>query len=264
MTALSAFYCFFAIMKYSIFVTISLLFFNIFSITSQAQTQLAGWLADFNTVKLNTKLSLHSDFQLRSSHQLDNTQTLLLRTGLNYHISKKWVATAGYAFIHNRRIISNISGYAPEHRIWEQLLFTHPLAIGSGKHTRKGSLAHRLRLEQRFIAKTTVDGHTLKNEGNVYANRLRYFIRNVTPLVPWSAAGKAPFLALQNEVFVNIGDKAGVNGETFDQNRAYMALGYRFHAKFDAELGYMNQYINGRGDAFTNNHILQIATYVRL
>ena len=250
-------------MNYRNIVTISLLFCSTFS-SSQAQTQFAGWLADFNTVKLSTKLSLHSDFQLRSSHQLENTQTLLLRTGLNYHISKKLVATTGYAFIHNRRVINNISGYAPEHRIWQQLLFTHPLVIGSGKHARKGSLAHRLRLEQRFIAKSQVQHDQLINEGNVYANRLRYFIRNVTPLVPWSAAGKAPFLALQNEVFVNIGDKSGVNGEFFDQNRAYLALGYRFHRAFDAELGYMNQYINGRGAAFTNNHILQLTTYVRL
>jgi hypothetical protein len=249
-------------MNYRNIVTISLLFFSAFS--SQAQTQFAGWLADFNTFKLNTRLSIHSDFQLRSSHQLENTQTLLLRTGLNYHVSKKLVATTGYAFIYNRRVVNNISGYAPEHRIWEQLLFTHPLVIGSGKHTRKGSLAHRLRLEQRFIAKSSIVSNALKNEGNVYANRLRYFIRNVTPLVPWPSSGKAPFLALQNEVFVNIGDRSGVNGEFFDQNRAYLALGYRFHPAFDAELGYMNQYINGRGDAFMNNHILQLVTYVRL
>ena len=127
-----------------------------------------------------------------------------------------------------------------------------------------GTLAHRLRLEQRFIPKPVVLNNELKKDGNVYANRLRYFIRNVTPLVPWPADGKAPFLALQNEVFVNMGDKSAVNREFFDQNRAYIALGYRFHKKFDVEAGYMNQYINGRGKTFTNNHIVQIATYVRL
>jgi Protein of unknown function (DUF2490) len=229
-----------------------------------AQTQFSGWLADFNLFKINTKLSIHSDFQWRSSDQLEHTQTLLLRTGLNYHVNKKLILTGGYAYVHNRRVISNVSGYTAEHRIWEQLLFTHPLVIGSGAHARKGTLAHRLRVEQRFIPKSSVANNELKNDGNVYANRLRYFIRNVTPLVPWSAAGKAPFLALQNEVFANFGDKSAVNGEFFDQNRAYIALGYRFHAKFDAELGYMNQYINGRNDAFTNNHIVQLAGYVRL
>lgn len=259
---LSFFYCFFARMNYrNLFIT-SLLLFSIHRATAQAQ--FAGWIADFNTFKINTRLSLHSDFQLRSNDQLAHVQTLLLRAGLNYHVNKKLVLTGGYAYIHNRSILAGIRGYVPEHRIWEQLLFTHPLTVGSGIHAKKGTLAHRLRLEQRFIPTPVVRNNELKKDGNVYANRLRYFIRDVTPLVPQSATGKAPFLALQNEVFVNIGDQSAVNGEFFDQNRAYIALGYRFHQQFDAEVGYMNQYINGRGKGFTNNHIVQIATYVRL
>ena len=229
-----------------------------------AQKQFSGWLADFNTVRINNKLSVHSNFQLRSTDKIGHIQTLLLRAGLNYHISKRFIATGGYAFIHNRRIINSVSGYTGEHRLWEQLIFNHPLMLGSGTHARKGTLQHRLRLEQRFIPRSSVVNNELKNDGSVYAGRLRYFIRNITPLVPWSSTGKAPFLALQNEAFVNIGDKSSVNGEFFDQNRAYIAMGYRFHTKFDAEIGYMNQYTNGRGDAFTNNHIVQIATYVRL
>lgn len=229
-----------------------------------AQTQFSGWLADFNTVKINTKFSVHSDFQLRSSDQLKHIQTLLLRTGLNYHASKRLVLTGGYAYIHNRRVIGPVSGYAAEHRIWEQLLYTHPLTVGAGPKALKGTLAHRFRVEQRFLPQSYVDNGVLKNDGNSYANRLRYFIRDVTPLVPWSASGSAPFLALQNEVFVNIGDKSAVNGAFFDQNRAYVALGYRFHKSFDLEMGYMNQYIKGRGKAFSNIHILQVATYVRL
>lgn len=229
-----------------------------------AQTQLSGWLADFNTVKISTKLSLHSDIQLRSTDNLEHVQTSLLRAGLNYRTGRLITLTGGYAYIRNRRTIEGVSGYAPEHRIWEQFLLTHPLTIGKGAQARKGTLAHRFRLEQRFIAKSQLLNHEWLNEGNIYANRLRYFIRNVTPLIPWSAKGQAPFLALQNEVFVHFGDKSGVNGEFFDQNRAYIALGYRFHKSFDAEIGYMNQYVNGRGSTFVNNHIVQLATYVRL
>lgn len=233
-------------------------------LSSVAQTQFSGWLADFNAIKLNNKFSIHNDFQLRSSDKLEFTQTLLLRAGLIYHLNKTISVTAGYAFIHNRRTISNISGYADEHRIWEQLVFNHPLVLGSGTHARKGSLQHRLRLEQRFIPVSAVSNDRLIKTGDVYANRLRYFFRNITPIVPWNASGCAPFVALQNEIFVNIGDKSGVNGEFFDQNRAYVALGYRFHKKLDIEIGYMNQYINGRNTAFTNNHILQLAGYLRL
>ncbi|WP_366206523.1 hypothetical protein [Flavihumibacter sp. CACIAM 22H1] len=32
----------------------------------------------------------------------------------------------------------------------------------------------------------------------------------------------------------------------------------------DLEIGYLNQYVNGRGSAFTNNHVAQLAVYTRL
>ena len=228
-----------------------------------AQKQFSGWLADFNNVQLDSKFSIHADFQLRSGDELENIQTLLLRTGLNYRLSKSFVVTAGYAFIHNRRVMSGVSGYANAHRIWEQIVFNHSLVLGNAARLRQGSFQHRIRLEQRFIPQSVVIDNDLKTDGSEYAGRLRYFFRNINPLVPWSSRGRAPFLAIQNEVFMNIGDKSPVNGKFFDQNRLYLALGYRFGKQLDLEAGYMNQYVKGKGDAFTNNHIVQLATYLR-
>lgn len=225
------------------------------ALPAHAQTQFAGWLSNFSTFKLNERLSIHFDGQLRSSGQLEHIQTLLLRTGLNVHIKKNLTATAGYAFIHNYRVVAGVEGYAPEHRLFQQLLIGHPLF--------NTSLTHRLRLEQRFIARSEIENNSLKNKGNDYANRFRYFFRTMLPLAEKLEA-KTLFIALQNEVFLNLGDKSPVNGEFFDQNRAYIAAGYRLHNDLDLELGYMNQYINGRDKAFTNNHVLQLATYLRL
>jgi hypothetical protein len=220
-----------------------------------AQTQFNGWFGNFSTFKLSNKFSIGFDAQLRSTDNIEHIATLLLRTGLNVHVKKNMALTAGYAFIHNRRVVAGISGYAPEHRIWQQFIVSHPVL--------NTTLAHRFRLEQRFIAKSVVDNNELKNEGNVFANRFRYFFRGLIPIGK-KLQQKTPFISVQNEVFLNFGDRSGVNGETFDQNRAYLALGYRFDQQFDLEIGYMNQYINGRNDAFTNNHILQLATYLRL
>ena len=72
------------------------------------------------------------------------------------------------------------------------------------------------------------------------------------------------FAALQEEVFLNFGNGDNTNGKTFDQNRIYLAIGYRVNAEFDIEAGYMNQYTSGRNDSFTNNHIAQVAGYLRL
>lgn len=222
---------------------------------ASAQQQFSGWLATFNTVKTGKKTSIHSDIQWRSGDEFAFTQTLLIRTGLNYHFSKKSTFTGGYAFIHNYRNMGGVDGYAPEHRIWEQFLYNHSL--------HKITVSHRFRLEQRFIGRTIIDNNELKKDGTMYAGRFRYFIRNVLPLRNKMPFTKGTFVALQNEIFFNIGNKENVNGKTFDQNRLYLATGYRFSKSFDLEAGYMNQYINGRTNDVTN-HIVQLAGYIRL
>lgn len=220
-----------------------------------AQTQFTGWAAAFNTFSSKGKTSIHLDVQARSSDEFRYLQSFLARTGVNYKIRNNMIATAGYAYISNRRTVTTITGYAPEHRIWEQLLVSHPLF--------HSTLAHRFRLEQRFISTSTVQGNALENDGNVFANRFRYFVRTMLPLTTNKPFQKGWFGALQNEVFLNIGDKSSVNGKTFDQNRAYIAAGYRLSPSVDLEAGYLNQYITGR-IGFTNNHVLQIALYTRL
>jgi len=223
---------------------------------ANAQPQFSGWLAAFNTIKAGKKTSIHADVQWRSSDQLKHTQTLLIRPGLNVHLSQEWTVSTGYAFIYNRRNVNNVSGYAPEHRIWEQLMYQHKINTVS--------VTHRLRLEQRFIAETSVQNNELKVDGYGYANRVRYFIRNIFPFQQQKTFGRGMFAALQNEVFLNLGNSDATNGKFFDQNRFYLAIGYRLNASYDIEAGYLNQYTSGRNDAFTNNHVVQLAGYIRL
>lgn len=237
------------------FYLINLCFF--LQLTSFAQVQQSGWLASFNTFKLNNKWSLHADAQLRSSDDLKKMQTILLRPGLNYHFNQRWVATAGYAYIPNRRTIGNVSEMFTEHRIWQQMIFNHKIS--------RAATAHRLRFEQRFLPQVAFDFGDLKKEGVNTAYRLRYFIRNVLPLKSAPSFTQGAFFALQNELLINTGNKAPVNGRAFDQNRLYLALGYRLpHSKIDLEVGYLNQYIEGRNRTITNNHIVQLAVYKRL
>lgn len=231
-------------------------YFLIINVVMHAQSQSSGWLASFNTFKTGKRTSIHTDVQIRSSDKFQHIQTLLLRAGLNYRLNKQMLLTGGYAFIQNRRVINTVAGYAPEHRIWEQFILTHAIS--------RLSVQHRFRLEHRFISKSIVVNDQFKNDGHVPAHRFRYFIRNVLPLQKTAIFSKGFFVALQNEVFLNIGNNDGVNNKVFDQNRVYTALGYRFCSKFDIDAGYMNQYIKGSGKQATNNHIIQLATYLRL
>jgi hypothetical protein len=222
---------------------------------SNGQTQFSGWLASFNTFKLNDKFSLHFDAQLRSTDDLEHVQTLLLRPGLNVHVSKNWTLTAGYAYIGNRRSTGTVAKLLPEHRIWQQAVFSHKL--------KNIAVAHRFRFEERFISTARITNNDIQAEGHNTAFRFRYFIRGVVPFSAQPTFSRGAFFALQNEVFLNAAKKSVVNGKTFDQNRLYAAIGYRLPGKIDLEAGYMNQYTVTLG-SFINNHIAQIAVYKRL
>lgn len=90
--------------------------------------------------------------------------------------------------------------------------------------------------------------------------RLRWFSRLVLPIDGGSDWVSGPFVALQNEAFVNLSNRDDLNNQFFDQNRAYVAFGWRLNAHADIEIGYLNQYLNGRSRD-TVNHVLQVALY---
>jgi hypothetical protein len=221
-----------------------------------AQDQSAGWIASFNTFKIGKKVSLHTDVQLRSNDQWKDIQTILVRPGFNFQLNKNFTLTAGYAYVSNRRTVNNVTGYVGEHRIWQQLLATHKF--------RSIFVSHRFRTEQRFLPVVVVQDNELEKGGTETAYRFRYFLRNVLPIKRSQIFSKGFFAAIQNEVFLNIGNNKNVNGEFFDQNRLYLAAGYRISPKADVEFGYLNQYINGAGSVSTAVHVLQFAGYLRL
>lgn len=239
-----------------------LLVASTFSVSINAQVkQQTGWFASINSIKLNDKLSVHAELQIRSNDNWEMIQTILPRVGLNYHFKKNQVLTAGYAYIPNRSAIGNKSSLLGEHRVWQQYIISHSAG--------RAAVAHRFRLEERFVPSAMVDGESLKVKERLYSTRLRYFNRAIIPFRVQKPFTRGMFAALQNEVFVTISNKENVNGSFFDQNRIYGAIGYRFSKKFDMEMGYMNQYVNRRpitGSSVNNdvsNNIFQLAVYGR-
>lgn len=213
---------------------------------AQTQEIQTGWAAWFNSVKLSEQWSLVSDVQLRSSDDWEDVRTLIVRPGVSYFLDKNNGLSGGYAYI---ATYSPTARELTEHRSWQQFVAQRKLG--------DFPLTHRLRLEQRFIERASGD--------DVYSDRLRYFGRL---LVSLNASGRSPFtqgnyLAVQNEVFLNMSGRGDLNGQLFDQNRAYVALGRRLSATRDFEVGYLNQFIKGRRSD-TLNHVIQFALYTRL
>lgn len=215
-----------------------------FAQTNHEQT---GWFFFLNSTKFNSKWGMHFDMQVRSQDNWNGVRNVLIRPGITYYIRPNQNATVGYLYTPTYRKVDGTSSSVTEHRVWEQYIISHKVFTGT--------LSHRLRLEQRFIEKFTGD--------KVFAQRFRYFFRDVQPLTQSKAAfTKGAFAAIQNELFFNVQNKQNTNNSFFDQNRSYIAAGYRFSKKLDAELGYMNIFVKG-ASANTINNVVQLAVYTR-
>jgi hypothetical protein len=226
---------------------------------AQTRNEFSGWAALFGSYKFSNKFGLHFEGQLRSSSGWEHLQTYIIRLGLNYYVKPTMMATAGYAYIGSYRTISETSGWAPEQRIWEQFLFNKTFPLGG----HAGSIQNRFRLEQRFISQSVVENNMLVTDSYKFMQRFRYFARWIFPLQKTERFIRGLYASLQDEVFFNVQNAPVTTGHFFDQNRAYVSLGYRAAPGFDIEIGYMNQFILGRTTNVINN-ILQLATYVRI
>lgn len=218
---------------------------------AQQKVQNSGWLMLVNSTKINDNFSIHFDGQLRTQPDWDGIKHTMLRPGLTYQFNKKLNATIGYlynpTFLENDvAVAGKLKNTLTEHRIWQQLVVNQ-------KPWQSATLSHRFRLEQRFIERQNDD---------IFSQRLRYFLRLVQPLNKKETFNEGVFVALQNEFFFNLQNKDELNGNIFDQNRLYVAAGYRFSKAVDIEAGYLNQAIKGKTNNTVNN-VVQLALYTR-
>ena len=196
---------------------------------------LGSWYMYFGTHRFSERWSLHNEAQFRYYNLGSNYNQLLLRAGMNFHVSNTALVTLGFAYIDTDNSFSDLESIPgaeqgrniPEHRIFEQFIKKHPW----------GSLnaEHRFRLEQRFLT----PGDTPKTE-----HRTRYRLQLTKPL------NDRFFINTYNELFVNFQD------DWFGQNRAYVALGMNLNSSFSTQLGYLRN--DFRAATF---HRLQLALF---
>jgi len=225
-------------------------FCEMFSQAKEHTLNYNGWLMYFGSHKFSDKLGLHAEGQWRRNEVILSPQQLLLRTGINYHFSKNAFATAGYCFVETYPYGEFASKATfPEHRLWEQLQLRS--LLGSVE------LITRLRQEQRFVNNPVYKDSIYKPGDPVYSNRTRLMTRFSFPFRGNAIVDKSFYLSLYNEIFINYGKNVGAN--TIDQNRAYLALGYKIPKVGRLEIGYLNQLVfKAEGIKVENNHTLQV------
>ncbi len=115
------------------------------------------------------------------------------------------------------------------------------------------SVSYRLRYEFRWIgngqASSAVNNrsgfdftHGVPMVNNTFKQRLRIFFRTDVPFKGNTLDAKEFYLAWQNELWIGLGKKT-VNANFMDQNRAYLAIGYKLPQDVRVEIGYLNQVV---------------------
>ncbi|MFP2996447.1 DUF2490 domain-containing protein [Spongiivirga sp. MCCC 1A20706] len=183
------------------------------------EDELGAWYMYFGTNKVSDKLSVHSEAQFRFYETFGNFNQLLLRTGLNYHISDKAIVTLGYGYIATDTTFEEFEGeFDPkENRIFQQFILKNKVG--------KFAFEHRYRIEQRFL--------NFGNSNTDTQHRGRYRLQITYPLDDnW-------FLNAYDEVFINFQEPI------FGQNRLYFALGRKFNEDVQLQLGYLKNHFTG-------------------
>lgn len=210
-----------------------------------------GWLMYFGDHKISEKIGVHLEVQFRRNEIVLKPQQLLLRGGLNFHFTSNAFATVGYCFVNTSQYgVFPVKCAFPENRIWEQVQFKSQAG--------RIELITRLRLEQRFSKLPVLQGSGEYAPGDdVYTNRGRILARMSLPFKGKTIEEGSMYFSCYEEAFVNFG--SNVQSNIFDQNRAYIALGYKFPKWGKLEIGYMNQLLlKADGIKIENNHTLQM------
>jgi hypothetical protein len=210
-----------------------------------------------NSIRLKGKWALQFDFVLRTGDEWKYLQTTMIKPGISYKLNETITAFVGYNNVQSRVVIGDVSGYASENQIWEQLFIRHRLF-------NLLNTLHRPLLEQRFLNIPVKKNNSIETGSHAFALRLRYLFRNILPFKKQENFAKGPYAVAQQEILLNIGDKSAINGKTYDQLRVLTGLGYRFSSKFDLETGYLFRDVATRTSLHFHDHILQLTSILRL
>jgi hypothetical protein len=219
----------------------------------QYTTNYNGWLVYTGNHKLSDKWGLHLEAQWRRSNIVLDNQQLLFRTGINYYFNSQVSVTAGYCFAETYPYGEFAAKASfPENRIWEQLQLKNNMGAVE--------FINRLRLEQRFINQPVLENGMYEPGDAVYTNRARILNRFSIPFKGKTIEDKSLYISAFDELYINFGKHVGFN--ILDQNRVYLAIGYKIPKAGRLEIGYLNQLaFKSDGIKVERNHTIQIALY---
>lgn len=240
------------------YICFSILLFPVFGFAQKnISNQFNAWALYTGTHKISSKVNLMTEYQWRRAEGFKHWQQSLLRLGLEYEINPKVSVMGGYAWIKTFPYGSQpVLHEFNENRVFEQLNLKDKIG--------RFEIQHRYRLEQRFLEQYAKNAtNDIVQVDPVFRNRIRYRAMAMVPLSRKEMGDNTLFLNLNNELFVGFGK--GITKNPIDQNRFIAALGWRFNAQTNVQVGYLNQFvIKSNATDMERNHSLWISMVYNL
>ncbi|MBO3273409.1 DUF2490 domain-containing protein [Hymenobacter defluvii] len=192
-----------------------------------------GWVTYTGDHQVSEKWFVHTGYQLRRVQLLATQQQHLARLGVGHHLTKRVTVSGGYTYLQTHeygRYPTVMGRPQPEHWLYEDVTLTDELG--------RLQLAHRLRVEQRWIGQRAADGAGPVQEWT-YQHSIRYQLSGRFPLQGPTLDADEWYLTASDEIFISFGRSVGIN--LFNQNRLLGGLGYQFTDNAKVELYYFNQ-----------------------
>ncbi|MES2812574.1 MAG: DUF2490 domain-containing protein [Bacteroidota bacterium] len=233
------------------FLLLILLFTKSVSAQKKVENQQLIWYGYYNTLRFNENWSLLSEIQERQFYNPTAQHQLVFRSNLERKLKENWNTSVGITLFlqnsHDPESESNLT--VPELR--------PDIGFNNKQKLDFLTISHRYKAEARFFH--DVENNKLVNGFRFSNVRLRYQLGFDFPL--WKKEEKEKIiLKVKDEIMFNVGRKIVEN--TFDQNRIYLGLNYKWSNSFAFEAGYMNWFQQQKsGTDFYNRDILRLSIF---
>ncbi len=181
------------------------------------------------------KFKYWAEFQGRFGEDSSRFSQAIIRPGIGYAINNTTSVWVGYALVPTAKPFSNTT--FNERRLWQALLWKNKFSFGT--------VTNLSRLEERFAPRL----------GDDTGIRFRHMFKISVPLT----AAPAYSVVASDEYFLNLNNNDWGPLKGFNQNRAFIGIGFNLNKEIQSEIGYMNQYTNRPLTSENlNNHALRI------
>ena len=238
-------------------ISVALLASTGFIIPLQAQKQVAHqsqyWIRYYGKYNLSSSWDINLEIEDRRFFK-NNRQAnwVLPRVIVGRKLGAGWSAGVGFTYYNSSNPADPsvpVAVTIPELRPHEELSYKQKV--------KNLTISHRFKLEERWTRNISSDKLTA---GYKFTARFRYQFQLQYPIVKRATSVGNLDAKVSDEILLNIGRSIVQN--TFDQNRAYIALNYGISNNFQAELGYMNYFQErSSGTQYYNRDIARLTIY---